>query len=203
MASRAVLVDDRLPARDDGVERLVPGDALELLGALRPDPLHRVEQPVGMVVALLVVLQLHAETAAGHRVVRVAAHAEQLAVLDLEQHRAGVRAIVRAAAEEGLGQALGLGDQQGVGLDDLVHVSSTAERPALLFLAGRPGARSTMHSSANNSKFWPGERAKRVPGYGTNRFVAAADRALGPKRRGADRAALRSARSRTGWHLWN
>ena len=127
---RPVLVDDRLPARHDRVEGFVPGDALELLRALRSDPLHWIEQPVGMVVPLLVVFQFHAETAAGHRVVRVALHTQQLAVLDLEQHRAGVRAVVRAAAEEGLRQ--GRGAEQSLGIDDLVHVSPAVERPAFL-----------------------------------------------------------------------
>ena len=105
---RPILVDDCLPARDDGVECLVPCDALELLRALWPDPTHWIEQAIGMVVTLLVVLQLHAETAAGHRVIGVAAHAQELSVLDLEQHGAGIRAIVRTAAEEGLAYSLGL-----------------------------------------------------------------------------------------------
>ena len=97
---RAVVVAEPFPALGDLVQRLVPGDAFELLAAFGASAPQRIQDPVGVVVPLLVVLELHAQAAMGHGVFLVAAHAHQLAVLDLEDHRAGIRTIVRAAAVE-------------------------------------------------------------------------------------------------------
>ena len=58
------LGDDRLPARGDVDERLVPADALEAALALRSDALERVEHAVRVVDALQVVIDLGAQRAA-------------------------------------------------------------------------------------------------------------------------------------------
>ena len=98
----AVFRDDLLPARGDLGDRLVPGDARELPRAFRPHAAQGIEHAVGIVVVVVIVLELHAQPAAGHRVVLVAPDLDQLAVLDLVDHGAGVGAVMRAPAEEGL-----------------------------------------------------------------------------------------------------
>src|SRR5690606_32064060 len=81
---RTVLRDDRLPAIGDLGERLVPGDALELPAALGSRAAQGMKDAVGMVVAQLVVLELHAQAAAGHGVIRVAAHPDPPSLAALE-----------------------------------------------------------------------------------------------------------------------
>ena len=94
--------DDLAPAPADLGDRLVPGDPLELLGAFRPGPAQRIFQPVGIGVMIVEVLQLHAQRAARHRVILVASHLDELAVLHLVDHGASVRAVMRTGAKEGL-----------------------------------------------------------------------------------------------------
>ena len=106
---RAVFGDDGLPARDDLIQCFIPRDAFELLGPLRPNAPHWIKHAVGMVVAGLVVLQLHAKTAARHGMIGIAAHALQLAVFHIEQHRARV------------GQSWGQAPKDVVVGDTLVH----------------------------------------------------------------------------------
>ena len=87
--------DDLAEARGDGVEGLVPGDAREAPLALGPDALHRMQDAVGAVDALEVVVDLRAEEALGEPVIGVAADAHRAAVLDVHGHHAGVGAVVR------------------------------------------------------------------------------------------------------------
>src|SRR5262245_64795567 len=102
---RAVLRDDVGPAALDLADRLVPGDALELPAALRADPLHRVQQAIGVVVMLGEVLELHAEPAARHRMVRIAGDLHQLAVLDVVEKGTGVWAVLGTGAFDDTGFA--------------------------------------------------------------------------------------------------
>ena len=78
------------------VERLVPGDPLEPARALRPHAAQRVQQAVRAVHAVQVLVDLRAQEALRERVVRIAADADRAAVLDVDRHHAGVRAVVRA-----------------------------------------------------------------------------------------------------------
>ena len=93
---RAVLVDDLRPTFFDLGERLVIGDALKLAAAFGPDALHRVQQAVGVVVMLGVILELHAEAAPRHRVVGIARHLDQFSVFDVIEERAGIGAVLGA-----------------------------------------------------------------------------------------------------------
>ena len=91
-----ILGRGRLQLRRDLIERLVPGDALELALALLADPLHRVLQAIGRIGALEVVRNLGADRALGERCLRVALDLGRLAPLHRHKHRAGVGAVVRA-----------------------------------------------------------------------------------------------------------
>jgi hypothetical protein len=95
IAWRAVGRDDVGPALLDFRERRVPGDPLVCAAALRTDALHRVEQPIGIVMMLGEAVELDAEAAARHRVLGIAGHVDQLAVLDVVEESASVGAIVR------------------------------------------------------------------------------------------------------------
>ncbi len=64
--------------------------------ALGTDALHRILQPVGMVDAFQVACDLLAEKAARERMVRIAAQVDGPAILDRDDHAAGIGAIVRA-----------------------------------------------------------------------------------------------------------
>jgi hypothetical protein len=92
--------DDVAPAPADLGDRLVPADALEQLGAFRAAPPQRIHQPVGVRVVVVEVLELHAKPAPRHRVVLVATDLDQLAVSDLVDHGAGIRAVMRTCAEK-------------------------------------------------------------------------------------------------------
>ncbi len=85
------------PGRD-GVERLVPGNALEATLALPAHASHRVQHALRGIGALEVPCDLRAERSSRRRMVRRAPHLDRAAVLDRDQHRAGVGAIVRAGA---------------------------------------------------------------------------------------------------------
>ncbi len=92
--------DDLAPAPADLADRLIPGDALELPRALRPDPAQRKHQTVRVGVMVVEVLELHAEPAPRHGVLFVAPDLDELAVLDLVDHGASVRAVMRTTAEK-------------------------------------------------------------------------------------------------------
>ena len=91
-----VLGGDVAVFRRDGVERLVPGDALEAALALAPHPLHRMQQAAPGIHALEVVGDLGAQRAVGEGHVGRAADLHRAAVGDRDLHRAGVGAVVRA-----------------------------------------------------------------------------------------------------------
>ena len=90
-------------ARRDLVQRLVPGDALEAALALPPHAPQRVEDAVGAVDAVQVLVDLRAEEALREAVVGVAADGHRPAVLDVDRHHAGVRAVVGADDLEACG----------------------------------------------------------------------------------------------------
>ena len=93
---RAELALGRIEARGDLVERLVPGDARELAGALRPGAAHRIEQPLGMMDALGVARDLGADDAGRVGLLfRAADPADGAAVDHLDVERAGRRAVMR------------------------------------------------------------------------------------------------------------
>src|SRR5690606_461820 len=102
--------------RGDGVERLVPRDALEAALALAPDALHRVQQALVGIDALEVVRDLGAQRAVGEGHVGGAADLYRAATGDGDLHRAGVGAIVRAGrAHAYLGRALRASGYRGGG----------------------------------------------------------------------------------------
>ena len=83
----------------DLVERLVPRDrARSCPLPLGPTRRSGVQQPVGVIRALEVAGDLRAEEAARERMVRIAGDADRAAVLDRDEHRAGVGAVVRTGA---------------------------------------------------------------------------------------------------------
>ena len=94
----AVLGDDPGPAALDLAERLVPRDAFELPAAFGPAAPHRIQDPARVVVVLGEILELDAKSAAGHRVVGIARHLDELAVLHVIEKGAGIGAILRAGA---------------------------------------------------------------------------------------------------------
>ena len=99
---RARLGHDRLPARDDLVERLVPADRRELALALGADAAQRRRQALGRMHQLVVAVDLGAGKAGGERIGVIALDADHAAVLDLGQHRAHVGAVVGAHDAYGL-----------------------------------------------------------------------------------------------------
>ncbi len=146
---RPVLGDDGFPARGDFAQRLVPGDAFELLGALGADAAERIEQAVRVVVTLLIVLELHAQAAARHWMIGVAPDPLQHTALNLKQHRAGVGAVMRTAAEERLD------------LDLLVHALS----PTIVGALRQPGrklGRTDARQPVHQPELWRDVRAKRA-----------------------------------------
>jgi hypothetical protein len=97
---RPVLGDDLAEATGDLVERLVPGDPLEPAAALGAGSPERVQDAVRVVDAGDVVVHLHAEPAPGERVLGVATDLDGPSVLDGDEHRARVRAVVRTRAPD-------------------------------------------------------------------------------------------------------
>ena len=81
---RPVLVLDLVEALFDGVQSLVPGDALERALAALPHPLHGVSEALGMIDVLGEGQSPRAEAALVVGVVFVALHLDQPAVLDIE-----------------------------------------------------------------------------------------------------------------------
>jgi hypothetical protein len=95
-----VVLDDALEAFGDLGDRLVPRHPLELAAALRADPTQRVEQSVGCVRTLVVVVHLGAQRALRDRVVLRATHGHGTAVVDRRDPGAAVLAVQRAAAPD-------------------------------------------------------------------------------------------------------
>ena len=95
---RAGLGGDRLPARCDVGERVVPGDALESCVALRSHPAQRVQHPIRVIDTLEVVVHLRAEGAARERMSGIADERPGAAVPDLDDPATGVRTIMPARA---------------------------------------------------------------------------------------------------------
>src|SRR5262249_55732698 len=98
----AVARDDVLPARRDLGDGIVPGDAHELARAFGPGAAQGIKHAVRIVVVVVIVPELYAEPAAGHRVLFFAPSLDEPPVLDLVDHGARVRAVMRTPAEEGL-----------------------------------------------------------------------------------------------------
>lgn len=98
---RAVLVDEGGPAGLDLVQRLVPGNPLEPARAFRPHAAQRIQHALRIVVMVVEILELGAKAAPRERMIGIAAHIDQPVVFDFVEHRAGVRAIVGAGAENG------------------------------------------------------------------------------------------------------
>lgn len=84
---------DALELAGNFVERFLPGDAGEATLAFRADALLRVEEPFGGVLAIEVARDLAAEETAGNRVLRVAAKSRPVSRFDVDQERAGIRAV--------------------------------------------------------------------------------------------------------------
>ena len=93
---RAVGRDDVRPAAFDFRESIAPRNALEQTAALGAGAPHRVEQPVGVVVMLCKAVKLDAEASARHRMIGIAGHIDQLAVLDVVQESARIGTVVWA-----------------------------------------------------------------------------------------------------------
>ena len=92
--------------RGDGLECLVPADPREAPLALRADPLQRMQQAIRVIGALDVARHLRAQDPGGRRVVGIAADAQRAAVAHVDQHRAGVRAVVRTGGTHGARRAV-------------------------------------------------------------------------------------------------
>ena len=91
--------DDGLEPPGDLVERVVPGDALELAPALRTDPPHRIEETLGRLGIGDVVVELRAQDAARERVLGIALEPHRAPVLHGHDPAARVRAVHRARSE--------------------------------------------------------------------------------------------------------
>lgn len=82
------------------VERLLPGDALELSSALEPPAPHRVEQTVRRPGVVDVGVHLGAQDTAGEGMLGIAPQSHRAPVLDGDDLAAGVRAVQRARPED-------------------------------------------------------------------------------------------------------
>jgi hypothetical protein len=103
----AVAGDDRLEALGDLAERVVPADALEAALALGTDAPERIQQAIGVGRVLEVAVDLDAESAAGKRVIGVAAQLGRHAVPHRRHPTAGVGTVERAGAEDSARANLG------------------------------------------------------------------------------------------------
>ncbi len=107
----AVLAGDAGQIFGDGVERLIPSNALKASFALGAHAASRREQAVGRVDAVKILRDLPAQEAAGNRVIGIAAEPRGLAVLDGDQQRAGVGAIQGTGGVDG---ARGIGGHENI-----------------------------------------------------------------------------------------
>ena len=92
--------DDCFPTIADFFDRLIPRDALELPAALRPFALERMHHAIGAVHALFVVIDFHAQSTVRVRMIRIAAHFQNLVVVHRHDHRTSVGTIVRASGND-------------------------------------------------------------------------------------------------------
>ena len=86
---------DVAEAGGDLVERVVPGDALEAAFTLPADAAQWMREATAVVRALDVAIHLCAEEAARERMIGIAGDADGATILDRDEHRARVGAIVR------------------------------------------------------------------------------------------------------------
>ncbi len=91
---------DRLEARGDVVERLVPAHRLEPAAALGADALQRPQHALGVIGALGIARDLGAQRAVRRRMERIAVHLHRPAVLDRDDDGAGVRTVVRTGGAD-------------------------------------------------------------------------------------------------------
>jgi hypothetical protein len=98
---RAALGDDRLPLGGDFVERLTPGDRRELTRALGAGAPERRLDALWGVYEVGVAVDLSAGKPRRVRMVRIALHAHDPAVLDMGNERAHVGTIVRTDHSNG------------------------------------------------------------------------------------------------------
>ena len=96
-------VADGEQAVGDGIERFVPGDAFEAAFALGADAPLRIEQAIGVILALEIPGDFAAEKSARDRMRRVATQLRAASVIDINEQRAGVGAIERAHGVAGFG----------------------------------------------------------------------------------------------------
>ena len=90
---RAELAGYREQAFGNGVQRIVPRDALEASRALGAYAALGREQPLGVILAFQILRHFAAEESARHGMVRIAAQSGGMVVLNCDQKRAAVRAI--------------------------------------------------------------------------------------------------------------
>ena len=97
---RPPFVDDGLEARRDLRQRLAPGDALEAAAAFGPDAAQGVGQPVGVVDALEIAVDLATQGALRHRVVGAAPDIQRPLAFFVHSNlpAACIGAVVRAGA---------------------------------------------------------------------------------------------------------
>ncbi len=94
---------DPAQAGGDGVERLVPRNRCELALTLGANTLHRRQQPVRVVGAFGVAVDLGAEHPLRGRMLRIALHTRGTTALHGDEQGAGVGAVVRTRGTDDLG----------------------------------------------------------------------------------------------------
>src|SRR5262249_1387031 len=99
--SRPPALDDLRPSRADLFECLRPGYAREGAAAFAARAAQGVQDAVGAVNPLLVVVDFDAEPAGGKRMVGMAPPRPDAVLRDGHEHRTSVRAIVRTCRENG------------------------------------------------------------------------------------------------------
>src|SRR6185436_18196192 len=134
----AVLRDHAAEAIRDEVQGLVPGDAGEAALALASHPFHRMQDSVGAVDALEVMVHLRAQETLGEAMFGIAADAHGPPVFDVDGHDAGVRAIVRADDLEGLSTHRAPSATIGVGLPLASTATSTTSASVTFTFSPRP-----------------------------------------------------------------
>ena len=91
----AMLIDDGLPFAGNFIERLIPGNALELGRSLGTDTAHGMEQTIGMIVAFFIIFQLNTQSSSCHRMDWVSFNTNQFLAFNFIYHCTSIRAIVR------------------------------------------------------------------------------------------------------------
>ena len=110
----------------DGVQGLVPGDALPLAARFRPDPLHRIGQPVGVVGELSRCQPFAAHRPVVDGAVRVPGDLGHLAGLSVYQNAAAAVAHAAVALDHAV-IAVSFNFPLGVGVHELSHVEPAAK----------------------------------------------------------------------------